>query len=164
MTTVEKRAPTTFDVVEGRAAPGLGGYYADDLLAVQAGAEPDGLVYRGAPRTPGHRHIRNPAQAVLIRLRSQRRPRRVGRRGDRPVFRLRGTGATDRPRRAGAAAGRRVRGAERRRRRFIRRGVRAGGRAPRRRPSAPLGVRYGLSQALLLACRRRLRSIRRRRF
>ena len=70
MTTVEKRAPTTFDVVGGCAAPGLGGYYSDDLLAVQAGAQPDGLVYRGAPRTTGHRHIRNPAQAVLIALRS----------------------------------------------------------------------------------------------
>ena len=70
MTTVAKRAPTTFDVVGGSTAPGFGGYYADDLLAVQAGADSDGLVYRGAPRTTGHRHIRNPAQAVLIRLRS----------------------------------------------------------------------------------------------
>ena len=70
MTTVAKRAPTTFDVVGGSTAPGLGGYYADDLLAVQAGAESDGLVYRGAPHTKGHQHIRNPAQAVLIRLRS----------------------------------------------------------------------------------------------
>jgi methylaspartate ammonia-lyase len=70
MTTLEERAPATFDIADGHAAPGLGGYYADDLLAVQAGAQPDGLVYRGAPLTPGHRHIRNPAQAVLIRLRS----------------------------------------------------------------------------------------------
>jgi methylaspartate ammonia-lyase len=69
MATVETRG-STFDVVEGSAAAGLGGYYADDLLAVQAGAEPDGLVYRGTPLTPGHRHIRNPAQAVLIRLQS----------------------------------------------------------------------------------------------
>lgn len=70
MTTLEDGRASTFDVVEGNAAAGLGGYYADDLLAVQAGAEPDGLVYRGAPLASGHRHIRNPAQAVLIRLRS----------------------------------------------------------------------------------------------
>jgi L-alanine-DL-glutamate epimerase-like enolase superfamily enzyme len=70
MTTLKKRAPATFDIAEGNNAPGLDGYYADDLLAVQAGAEPDGLVYRGAPLTPGHRHIRNPAQAMLIRLQS----------------------------------------------------------------------------------------------
>jgi methylaspartate ammonia-lyase len=70
MTTVEKRAPATFDIAEGRTAPGLGGYYSDDLVAIQAGAEPDGLVYRGAALTPGHRQIRNPAQAVLIRLQS----------------------------------------------------------------------------------------------
>ena len=70
MTTVEDRAPATFDIAAGNVAPGLGGYYADDLLAIQAGAEPDGLVYRGAPRTPGHRHVRNPAQAVVIRLES----------------------------------------------------------------------------------------------
>jgi methylaspartate ammonia-lyase len=69
MTAVEKRG-STFDILEGTAAAGLGGYYADDLLAVQAGAESDGLVYRGAALAPGHRHIRNPAKAVLIRLQS----------------------------------------------------------------------------------------------
>jgi methylaspartate ammonia-lyase len=70
MTTVEKPAPTTFDIAEGTTAPGLGGYYADDLVAVQAGAKADGLVYRGVPLTMGHRHIRNPAEALLIRLQS----------------------------------------------------------------------------------------------
>ena len=70
MTTVETPTSATFDVVELYAAPGLGGYYADDLRAVQAGATVDGLVYRGDPVTPGHRHIRNPALAVVIGLRS----------------------------------------------------------------------------------------------
>jgi methylaspartate ammonia-lyase len=53
-----------------RAAPGLGGYYADDLTAIRAGVEADGFVYRGAPVTAGHAHIRNPAEAIVIRLRS----------------------------------------------------------------------------------------------
>jgi methylaspartate ammonia-lyase len=70
MATPETPAAATFDVVEARASPGLGGYYADDLRAVQAGAAVDGLVYRGDPITPGHRHIRNPAMAVVIGLRS----------------------------------------------------------------------------------------------
>jgi methylaspartate ammonia-lyase len=70
MSTLETPAAATFDVVEARASPGLGGYYADDLRAVQAGAAVDGLVYRGDPVTPGHRHIRNPAMAVVIGLRS----------------------------------------------------------------------------------------------
>src|SRR5690242_9006879 len=70
MATLETPAAATFDVVEARASPGLGGYYADDLRAVQAGAAVDGLVYRGDPVTPGHQHIRNPAMAVVIGLRS----------------------------------------------------------------------------------------------
>ena len=51
-------------------APGLGGYYANDLAAIRAGAPVDGLVYRGAAMTAGHAHIRNPAQAMVIRLRT----------------------------------------------------------------------------------------------
>src|SRR5436305_9757446 len=70
MTTLKTPVAATFDVVEVCAAPGLGGYYADDLRAVQAGATVDGLVYGGDPVTPGHRHIRNPALAVVIGLRS----------------------------------------------------------------------------------------------
>jgi methylaspartate ammonia-lyase len=59
-----------FEIAACDSAPGYGGYYADDLRAIQAGAHSDGLIYRGAPLTPGHRHIRNPARALLIRLRS----------------------------------------------------------------------------------------------
>jgi methylaspartate ammonia-lyase len=59
-----------FEIVGCDSAPGYGGYYADDLRAIQAGARSDGLIYRGDPLTPGHRHIRNPARALLIRLRS----------------------------------------------------------------------------------------------
>ncbi|MDX6592690.1 MAG: methylaspartate ammonia-lyase [Gaiellales bacterium] len=75
MTAVESRsrpdsAPATFDIEGCDVAPGLGGYYADDLLAIQAGARTDGLVYVGAAVTPGHAEIRNPAKALLIRLRS----------------------------------------------------------------------------------------------
>jgi methylaspartate ammonia-lyase len=59
-----------FEIVACDSSPGYGGYYADDLRAIQAGAQTDGLIYRGAPLTPGHRHIRNPACALLLRLRS----------------------------------------------------------------------------------------------
>ena len=62
-------SPYRFRVDDLQAAPGLGGYYADDLTAIRAGAEADGFVYRGRPLTAGHEHIRNPAQAVVIRLR-----------------------------------------------------------------------------------------------
>jgi methylaspartate ammonia-lyase len=59
-----------FEIAACDAAPGLGGYYADDLRAIQRDATPDGLIYRGVPVTPGHAHVRNPARALLIRLRS----------------------------------------------------------------------------------------------
>src|SRR5258708_3805744 len=59
-----------FDIVACDSSPGYGGYYPHDLRAIQAGAQSDGLIYRGAPLTPGHRHIRNPACALLLRLRS----------------------------------------------------------------------------------------------
>jgi hypothetical protein len=38
MTTVAKRAPTTFDVVGGSTAPGFGGYYADDPPTIDGDA------------------------------------------------------------------------------------------------------------------------------
>jgi methylaspartate ammonia-lyase len=64
------RSGHAFDIVACDSAPGYGGYYADDLRAIQSGGRSDGLIYRGAPLTPGHRHIRNPARALLLRLRS----------------------------------------------------------------------------------------------
>jgi methylaspartate ammonia-lyase len=75
MTAVESRSPpgaaaNRFDIERCDFAPGLGGYYADDLAAIRGGAPSDGLVYVGDPVSPGHARIRNPAQAVVIRLRA----------------------------------------------------------------------------------------------
>jgi methylaspartate ammonia-lyase len=50
---------------------GEGAYYNDDLLAIRAGAPRDGLVYGGAPVTPGLDAVRRPARAVLIRVESE---------------------------------------------------------------------------------------------
>lgn len=47
-----------------------GGYYADDLMAIQGGAVPDGHLYLGPSRTPGHDAVRNAAAALSVRLRS----------------------------------------------------------------------------------------------
>lgn len=49
-------------------ADAFGAFYNDDQLAIRAGAERDGLFYIGAPRTPGFRHIREPARALSIGL------------------------------------------------------------------------------------------------
>jgi methylaspartate ammonia-lyase len=75
MTAVEshsRRSPSadTFAVEGCEFASGLGGYYADDLAAIRAGAQKDGLVYLGDPLSPGHARIRNAAKAVVIKLRS----------------------------------------------------------------------------------------------
>ena len=51
------------DWTEGEAA-----YYADDLMAIRAGAESDGVLYRGAAITPGHDRVRSPARAILLRV------------------------------------------------------------------------------------------------
>jgi methylaspartate ammonia-lyase len=59
-----------FDIARCDSAAGYGGYYADDLRAIQGGARADGLIYRGAPVIRGHAHVRNPARALVIRLRS----------------------------------------------------------------------------------------------
>ena len=50
------------------AVPVWGGYFADDQAAIGAGAERDGLAYRGAPVTPGCDAIRAPAEAVSVLL------------------------------------------------------------------------------------------------
>ena len=47
---------------------GEGAFYADDLMAIRAGARHDGFAYLGDPVTPGHRAVRSPARAMLIRL------------------------------------------------------------------------------------------------
>jgi len=46
--------------------PGLGGWYCDDKAAIVAGAEPDGYTFRGEPRTPGFRQVREPGEALLF--------------------------------------------------------------------------------------------------
>lgn len=50
------------------AVPGEGAFYADDLMAIRAGARHDGFAYTGAPITPGHEAVRRPARAILLRL------------------------------------------------------------------------------------------------
>ena len=65
MTTVETRG-STFDVVDGSAAAGFGGYYADDLLAVQAESDT-----RAKMRLPSHfRHHLSGTWRRKIRLQS----------------------------------------------------------------------------------------------
>ena len=55
-------------VTGGSIGVGLGGYYADDLMALRGGAEPDGLLYAGDAVTPGHAAIRNPGAVMLVML------------------------------------------------------------------------------------------------
>ena len=50
------------------ASPGLTGFFADDQQAIKAGAVPDGFVYRGKPKTPGFRAIRQPGASVSVML------------------------------------------------------------------------------------------------
>ncbi len=54
------------------AAAGEGAFYADDLMAIRAGAAHDGLAYLGLPITPGHHAVRSPAQALLLRIETDR--------------------------------------------------------------------------------------------
>lgn len=44
----------------------LTGFYMDDKEAIKAGAPADGFVYRGEPKTPGFRTIRQPGVAVSV--------------------------------------------------------------------------------------------------
>ena len=48
--------------------PAWGGYYNDDLMAIEAGAAKDGLFYLGPPVTPGFDKIREPAEAASVVL------------------------------------------------------------------------------------------------
>jgi methylaspartate ammonia-lyase len=50
------------------AVPGEGAFYADDLMAIRAGAQHDGFAYVGDPLTPGHAAVRAAARAVLLRI------------------------------------------------------------------------------------------------
>jgi methylaspartate ammonia-lyase len=48
------------------AAPGLTGFYADDLEAIRQDTEPDGFAYAGSPRTPGFTAVRQKGEAVSV--------------------------------------------------------------------------------------------------
>ena len=50
------------------AVPGEAAFYADDLMAIRAGAAHDGFAYRGEPITPGHAAVRSPSRAILLRV------------------------------------------------------------------------------------------------
>lgn len=44
----------------------LTGFYMDDKEAIKQGAEEDGFIYKGAPVTPGFKHVRQPGVAVSV--------------------------------------------------------------------------------------------------
>jgi len=50
------------------AVPGEAAFYADDLMAIRAGAAHDGFAYQGDPITPGHTAVRSPSRAILLRV------------------------------------------------------------------------------------------------
>ena len=50
------------------AVPGEAAFYADDLMAIRAGAKHDGFTYLGDPITPGHSAVRSPSRAMLLRI------------------------------------------------------------------------------------------------
>ena len=50
------------------ASPGLTGFFADDQAAIKAGAQPDGFIYLGEPKTPGFTTIRQAGESVSIML------------------------------------------------------------------------------------------------
>lgn len=60
--------PSPLTIVDLIASPGLGGFFFDDQTAIKAGAERDGVAYRGDPVTPGYDSIREPAESVSIML------------------------------------------------------------------------------------------------
>ena len=55
-------------IVDVLAVPVRAGFFTDDQAAIRAGAEHDGFGYRGAPRTPGFRAIRQPGEALSVVL------------------------------------------------------------------------------------------------
>lgn len=49
-------------------APGMGGYFFDDLQAIKNGIKTDGYFLVGEPVTPGHKKVRNPGRTISIML------------------------------------------------------------------------------------------------
>lgn len=63
------RAAARVEVTSADRIATRGGYYADDLLAIQAGSRPDGLFYLGPASAPGHRAVRSASIALSVCLR-----------------------------------------------------------------------------------------------
>jgi methylaspartate ammonia-lyase len=61
-------AETRIEVASGEWLDLRGGYYADDLLAIQGEATSDGHFYAGAPVSPGHGAVRSASVALGVRL------------------------------------------------------------------------------------------------
>jgi methylaspartate ammonia-lyase len=59
---------TTRRIVDILTVPGRTGFFADDQLAIRAGASHDGFGYVGAPITPGFASIRQPGEALSVLL------------------------------------------------------------------------------------------------
>lgn len=55
-------------VVDVVTVPGRSGFFADDQLAIRAGAQHDGFCYVGEPRTPGFTGIRQPGESLSVLL------------------------------------------------------------------------------------------------
>lgn len=55
-------------IVDVILAPGHGGFFYDDQVAIRQGAVQDGFSYLGTPATPGFTHIRMPAASLSIGL------------------------------------------------------------------------------------------------
>jgi methylaspartate ammonia-lyase len=55
-------------IVDVCFSTGLSGYVHRDLAAIKAGAQADGMLYRGTPLSPGFRQIVEPADAVSVML------------------------------------------------------------------------------------------------
>ncbi|MGE5552001.1 MAG: methylaspartate ammonia-lyase [Bacteroidota bacterium] len=55
-------------ILESIFSPGLTGFFFDDQRAIKAGAEPDGLAYRGIPLTAGFDAIRIAGESVSVQL------------------------------------------------------------------------------------------------
>jgi methylaspartate ammonia-lyase len=55
-------------IAQVMTAAGQAAFYADDQAAIRAGARRDGSRYLGVPVTPGHRTIRQPAEALSVLL------------------------------------------------------------------------------------------------
>jgi methylaspartate ammonia-lyase len=55
-------------IVDILTVPGRSGFFADDQLAIRAGAKHDGFGYVGTPLTPGFTDIRQPGEALSVLL------------------------------------------------------------------------------------------------